>query len=858
MDTELLVNLNNQWQLIDLYEGIPITVMIQEMDLTALDERKSYYSKQFVVPNTSNNAIIFEHYFEVNGIDFNPLTKIECVVQYRGVDIFVGFLRLQAVIENPNYTDYELYIMGSVGDFASEIRDLTLQDLRWDDLQHELSYSAITQSWYADSTEVNGLFGGKIIYPLINYGLPYQSNGDPVFTYTFGETFSFDQASNPVPENTFKPAVRLKEIINRIFEKTNYTVSSEFFETENFKAIYTDTFQNGQLGVTVASAVTNQNIFRVYTRNQILWEKATGQKDFLCNTLGLDGYDPLNNFVLGTTYNYANPSNQRTAGYFIAPYTGQYGFNVKFNYDDGGTCGGNIKFQLVMRKSTNLAGLQNGPIIASSQQYELPTCGAVENINWFPQATLSPGEYVKVYILINQNNNNKANLRILPYSNYGITTPAPMWDLYESPELQGTQIVDLSLGFQQINCIDFLKALITMFNLVVVQDEVNKTIIIEPFNWYFNEADRQEKDWTQRQDLLSSYRTEPLSFDLPKEINWTYTKGSEEYLNKLFEDKNAYNYGRYKYVSNNNILIGEQTYELPFAATPTTVVNGSDNFIMPAVYREIDGTNLQPYSNKPHLFYWVGNRYAYLDQYKNFPGYWYLTSGTTPVEQTTYPCVSHLSSLDIYLTSLVSDLNFQSTFDFFGNYNTQIPQFTQYNLYNSYWKDYIDNNFSPETRRLNGRFILKPDDIYDISLTDKIFVKDSFWRIEKITEASLNEYKSTEVSLIKERTGYYKIVQPGPYYGISPNAPYPGTIITGSTNIDCYTGTTAYPVCQSLSATGTVLSISSVVLAPNILVYGDYGTYVAPLPLGTFIKSISGGDTYVVINNIGEIIPYNC
>ena len=855
MDTTLIVYLENQWKLIDLYETVPISVMIQELDLKALDNRLSSYSKQFTVPNTSNNALIFEHYFEVNGIDFNPLTKIECVVQYRGVDIFTGYLRLQSVIENPTYTDYEVFIMGSVGDFASEIRDLTLQDLRWDDLLHELTYTAITQSWSADTTDTNGLFGGKILYPLINYGLPYQSNGDPVFTYTFGETFSFDQNTNPVPENIWKPSIRVHEIVQRIFERTNYTISSEFFASDNFRSIYMDTFQNGQLGVTVASAVTNQNIFKVYTRTSHLWQDPTGQLDFLANTLGPDGYDPLNNFTLAGTSTFANPANQ-LGGYFIVPYTGQYGFNIKFNYDDGNQCGGNVKFQLVMRKALSASALPTGTIIATSDLYELPTCGGVENINWLPKATLSPGEYVKVYIVIAELNS-PARLRILPYNNYGVTTVAPMWDLYESPELTGTQIVDIRLGLQQINCIDFLKGLITLFNLVVVQDEVNKTLIIEPFNWYFNEPDRAEKDWTQRQDLLSSYRVEPLSFDLPKEINWTYTQGSEEYLNKLFEDSNKYNYGRYKYTSTNNILVGEQTYELPFAATPTTVVNGSNNFIIPAVYREIDGTNLQPYSNKPHLFYWVGNRYCYLDIYKNFPGYWYLQSGSTPVQQSTYPCVSHLSSLDIYLPSLVSDLNFQPTFDFFGNYNNQIPQFTQYNLFNTYWSDYIENTYSPETRRLTGRFIMKPTDVYDIKLTDKIYVKDSFWRIEKITEASLNDYKSTEVSLIKERGGYYKIVAPSPYYGISPNAPYPPSIIPILTGLTCYTGTTAYPVCTSAASTGQVLSTSPS-LAPNIIVYYDIGGAIAPLPLGTFIKQTIGVDTYVVINNIGEIIPYNC
>jgi hypothetical protein len=810
-----------------------------------------------VVPNTANNAKIFEFYFNVNGIDFNPLTKIECVVQNRGIDIFNGFIRLSAVLENPDYTDYELYIMGDVGDFASEIRDLTLQDLRWDDLQHELVYSSITQSWLADNTETNGLFGGKILYPMINYGLPYQSNGTtPLFTYTFNETYSFNQNTNPVPESVWKPSVKVKEVINRIFEKTQYTVNSEFFDTDYFKAIYMDTFQNGRLGVTPASAVTNQNYFKAYTRQTIVYNAAIGQKDFLINTLGGDGFDYLNNLTLASPYKTLNPPNQTNGGYFICPYPGLYAFNVKFNYDDNSKCGGNIKFQVIMRKASTPEGLSTGTIVATSDQFELPTCGNMSSVNWFPKVNLLAGEYVKVYIQINQNKDYN-DLRLWKYLDTGIETPAPMWDLYESPTLIDTQIVDLRLGLQSINCIDYLKSLITMFNLVVVQDENNKTIKIEPFNWYYNEPERQVKDWTQKQDLSSQYRVEPLSFDLPKEVNWTYTEGSEEYLNKLFEDQNKFNYGRKKYVSSNNILTGEQNYELPFAATPTTVVNGSDNVIMPSFYREIDGITLQPYSNKPHIFFWVGNRFAYLDEFKNFPGFWYLQSGSTSVQQSTYPCVSHLSSLDIYLPNLVSDLNFQTTFDFFGNYNPYILQSVDYTLYNTFWEDYIEDNYSNETRRLTGRFYLKPLDIYETKLTDKIYVKDSFWRIERINEGDLVNNKLTEVSLIKERGGYYKVVPPSPYYGITPNQPYTSFTISATTPFTCYTGTTPNVVCQQTAGTTSVYSYNGG-LAPNALIYFNFGSYYGPAPLGTFVQDITIPDTYVVINNIGEIIPYQC
>ena len=96
MDTSLILYLNGEWKIVDLYEDLPISVVIQETDVTDFQGRKSPYSKQFSVPGTNNNNRVFEEYFEVNGIDFDPLTKISSVVQYRGTDIFNGTLRLEA------------------------------------------------------------------------------------------------------------------------------------------------------------------------------------------------------------------------------------------------------------------------------------------------------------------------------------------------------------------------------------------------------------------------------------------------------------------------------------------------------------------------------------------------------------------------------------------------------------------------------------------------------------------------------------------------------------------------------------------------------------------------------------------
>jgi hypothetical protein len=77
MNTSLIVQISgNTWERLDIFEDIPITLTIQQSDLLNLTNRRVPYSKTFEIPDTSQNAIIFEHYFEVNGIDFNPLNKI--------------------------------------------------------------------------------------------------------------------------------------------------------------------------------------------------------------------------------------------------------------------------------------------------------------------------------------------------------------------------------------------------------------------------------------------------------------------------------------------------------------------------------------------------------------------------------------------------------------------------------------------------------------------------------------------------------------------------------------------------------------------------------------------------------------
>lgn len=863
MDTTLLLYLENEttglmeYKQVDLYEDFPITITIQQSDLNILNGRKTSFSKIVELPDTSNNSVVFEHYFEVNGVDFNSLNKIPCVVQYRGTDIFSGVLRLNSVTQTENTKIWEVYILGEVADFTSQLRDYTLQDISFTELNHSLTYDNIVQSWYAEAGTTNGLFDGNVLYPLINYGLVYSgesSGATPLFTYDFDTPTSFSNSTKPAPPNTFKPSIKLKYVLDKMFALTDYTITSEFFDTDYFNSIYMDTFQNGKIGVLTASAVTNQNKFLVQMSQQEYNYKGNRQIPLPFFDFIPGSYDPLNNWD--------NPSST-----FQAPYPGQYGFNLRFGYKQMDLVMIQGNFNIIVRKSTSLSNIDSGTIVYTSPTFSLPnSLVGGDWANLFINLNLSAGEYIKLYIQENNqrlaigftNEGNKGRYLIVPFDDGGIDDkPFIRFDLYESPTLTGQELVDFKLGITNINAFDLFKSMITMFNLVAYQDEATKNVRIEPWNWFYNDEDRRVVDWTNILDISSPYKVSPLSFDLAKETNWTYLKGENEYLNKTFTDQNDFVYGRYKYVAEGNIFVGEQTYEVPFAALPTSGVTNAPNFIIPQVFYN-NNQQQQPYSNKSHLFFWCGNRYAYKDSLKLDAGQWYMLSGVTSVAQTTYPCVSHLSTLDSQLSSVVSDLNFQSTFDFFGNSNTQISQFTQYDLVGTYWLDYILNIYSPQTRRFEGKFFLKPSDIQQIKLNDKIFVKDAFYSIEKIESADLVNKTLTQVSLLKDVFPYYKLTPPAPFQFLEPNTPYPGP--STPYYVLCFTSTDSDDVCNRTSSLQTLLTFGSPTISNGSELWYDTGTSMARLPIGTFVKQQTPltSDTFVVVDTYGKVLQYNC
>jgi len=769
MKTRLKIKPQTTWLDLDLYEDIPISANIQQDDLAELGSSSSKYTKTFVIPGTKENNKVFGNFFQVSGINFNPLLKVECVVEDGGNIIFDGFLRLNAVIINDEFIDYEVYILTAISDFSSEIQGLTLKDLSYQDINHEMTYSAITTSWeYTGGT--SGLFNGQIIYPMINYGLLYQGS-TPSFDFTMTGSNSITQSAYAIPEFYFKPSIQLKSLVDRIFSATSYNYQSNFFNSDYFKSIYMTLSNNGEIGLTTEEETENRNKFKVYADRTLYYyyDQNDKRKPIPFSKLTPDGYDPLGSYTLDDDM--PGFSNDDYRNYFNVPISGDYYFNLRFRYTNGTGVNYPAYFRIKVYKSTNPNQIDGQTLVYQTPGSGYAALGSVQDANVFFSGSMLSNEYMSVYMeFIDTAGFPDQNVRLYGYQAQNTVS----MDLYTAPNVISNQDVNMKLQVPEIGVEDFMKALFGMFNLVVEKDDVDKLLTIEPWNVYYNETDRAEKDWTHKLNLQQSYRIEPLDFTLSRSIKWTYEPGSDENLNYFWENEFKTTFGEKVFTSTSNILTGQQLIELPFAPTPTEVIDGSSRVIIPQTFQYDDNGLKQPAMDTPHLMFWCGNQYFYSGSSLGQASYW-LQSGTTQVEWTTYPQFSHLSNVGLLNSTQISDLNFQPTWDYWGTTNQSFNLYSSYSLYRTFWEDYITSIYSTEARRLKGKFLLKPEDIGDLKLNDKIFLKDNFWRIEKVTDANLVKEDFVEVSLLKELSGFYDRQPPSPIYSITPNKSYPPT-----------------------------------------------------------------------------------
>ena len=217
---------------LDLFDDEDILVSDNVTGLFDIGVLPSDFTRQITVPGTKKNNAFFEHVYDISVINpylFSTNTKVPCYLDFDGIYLANGYLQLNKVnvIANKFIDSYEITIYGGISSFARDINRNYLTNLTsLQQYNHTASYDNISASWNGN------LFNGDIVYPLADYGSGYQ--------YTQGslQTFGMNTTNGSLSVQNFKPAIRVKAVLDAIFEEAGYTYTSSFLSSGVLDDVY--------------------------------------------------------------------------------------------------------------------------------------------------------------------------------------------------------------------------------------------------------------------------------------------------------------------------------------------------------------------------------------------------------------------------------------------------------------------------------------------------------------------------------------------------------------------------------------------------------------------------------------------
>jgi len=692
----------------DLYsdEDIPLTLSVDNFKNVA--EKTQSYSKDFNLPATKRNNQIFDHIFDItrsdNGLVFNPYIKTQCVLKQDGYILFEGYLRLIDIsTDKEKEVSYNVNLYSEVIALADMLKDKTFNNIDFTELQHSYNITQVKNSWNDSGTGItfdNANESGfrtannTVKYPFVDWEHQTLLSDGTNGTVDFPELVKLS--------DNFRPFVNCKYLVDRIFQDTQlFSYTSTFFDTADFQKLFMD-FNFGEEGAGFKRGsirAINANDTKVYEESPYTLVEFTGTQD--------------------------------AAGFTASDYynTSTHTFTAQEN------CLLELELSFKTLSLTNGMAINSYPI-----EIEYTINGAAQplgNILAYPAATgdtftfvgvsaiqMYAGDTMKIRLITFCDvANDCADLRLDSdsYIQYTITT----FDIDFNKSL---------LNFRgELGQFEFLKGLMTMFNLVSLPDPDNpNNIIIETYESIFNPitagtslSDRSiAHDWTDKIDDSEMTMT-PLT-DLNRETIFKFVEDDDDYTFNVYKKTvNGHLYGSKKTFESQYTLL-EGTKEIvaePFAATVVKPLFGQfTDFITPAIFSANDeATEFEGFENSPRILFNNGIKTLTTCTYY-VPAY----AGVAAVNaETQFLQFSHLSTIP---TSAGSQ-------DFhFGECQLIDPvgQPTVNNLFNLFWQPYYAELYNPDTRIMTIKVDLSPADINTFKLSDKVMIKNRAYRVNRI------------------------------------------------------------------------------------------------------------------------------
>ena len=667
------------------HTDFPLAMTFQISDFKDITSTSGDYSKTFKFPATKNNNNILKHLYIPNINNANNITERKpCRIISGGMYTQLGLIRITGVGGYGKVpSSYSGVFYGNNLTWAADLGDSYMNQLDWgvDGENLEYNKTSIMATWQDVDCNASNSY---IVYPITSYG-QYNEEGDtrtiqlldtastqPITNgstgyYGYNDDGNFYETPLPVPD--WRPAVFVKNTLDKLFGSVGYKISSAFMDTAMFKKNVwllpnfkynnpddrvnlhaTETSFTNNVGLSVGASAglpaipTENGVVRIY--NGSLDEN---DGNYYYNGAGrvvLDIDDISSN---PSSYNISvaldNSSNLNfTNDYILVPEYGYYDINlggletkVARVYKGGGDDARvekiwsrvAVEVQTVGQSGSSswvaIGSSSNEMVINQDVDFNTDANTPYKDISSISieGRFFNKGDKIRITtgLKITAQNNSQNFLVYIFVKSKGISSFLNLSIDPNNVEYGQTyNLTDvMNPDYKQI---DFIKGIAHAYNLQMTTDETTKTVYIEPFDSFYkpyNEA----IDWTSKLSRADETTDKWIENDLKRSLVFKYKSDNADAKVKArgetyFDDvEDEY---PYRETLPDTFEKGDSTFENPFFAgtynakdTNTTANPNVDTAYSACLWTGNHSPNDSGRTNKgfdflPRLLYW--NKYS--------------------------------------------------------------------------------------------------------------------------------------------------------------------------------------------------------------------------------------------------------
>ena len=674
---------------LDTMGGTDVAITYSISDIEDVTKRRGSFSKTITLPNTPINEKCFGFAYNIQSFvgGFTPNKKIRAAMWEDGVQVFSGVLQLLSMAKTRGKVTYEVGLFtDDVGLYQAIEGNLLVNTAGVTGMNHTPTSGHVSGTWTASGAASSGYVYGVI-----------DAAG---FTDILNQGGGWFQA----PWWRLGPSIYVKKMVDLIFTQAGYRYSSNFFNSETFAKLVIP-YAAGTMPLNLSGS----NVFAQSTGT------LTGTNTDTFINFSKDNVSP---FYDNAGYWIASSST------FVAPALPSV-WNVKIDATVSGQSAPSNKVFYQIAVSGSINGV-----------YQIAEAYASNNVKQsviFENLYLETLEQVKFYFVGSGFN----------VTNWSLASGATVqWTCLENPSSIGTLDMRTALP-ADVKQGDLLQDLQKMFNLHIMADAQDpKLLYIEPWvDFYASGA----VDWSQKADenaeqILTNgdpnastnliFKYKDMGDYLSKTYKQSYPLAKEGYGGKLFPTQNFYGKGDKVVETSCGTLIPAsfstdkivgRTWDIEGTLASGTVKSLQTGYRL-AQYNLVEGPTEWAYQ------YGVSGNVALSVGILRMPFISHIDNPYAP----TFDLAFEIPRL-VYYNAV--------------NASGSTINYTNNNLFNKYWKNYVNETVSKEALQLELTMMLSSVDIYQLDFRKPIYYGGIRWRLLEIRDYLAGQMKPCRVTL---------------------------------------------------------------------------------------------------------------